>query len=97
MKRVTGATEVRVFDHTLRRCVPGQNYCSAGVPRQPGEILVHAVIETAASGAARLRVAYPDEADELLRRRVAIVNLWRPIKSPVWMRRLPCAMCGVWR
>jgi hypothetical protein len=89
LKRVTGATEVRVFDHTLRRRVPGKDDRSAGVPRQPAA-LVH-VDQTAASGAARLRVAYPDEADALLRRRVAIVNLWRPITSPVL--DAPLAVC----
>src|SRR3984957_7396156 len=89
LKRVTGATEVRVFDHTLRRRVPGQNDRSTGIPRQPAS-LVH-VDQTATSGAARLRVAYPDEADDLLRRRVAIVNLWRPITSPV--RDAPLAVC----
>ena len=81
---------MRVFDHTLRRRVPGrERSLGAGVPRQPAN-LVH-VDQTAASGAARLRVAYPDEADELLRRRVAIVNLWRPIKSPVL--DAPLAVC----
>ena len=89
LKRVTGATEVRVFDHTLRRRVPGKNDRSTGIPRQPAN-LVH-VDQTATSGAARLRVAYPGEADALLRRRVAIVNLWRPIKSPVL--DAPLAMC----
>ena len=89
LKRVTGATEVRVFDHTLRRRVPGKDDRSTGVPRQPAT-LVH-VDQTAASGAARLRVAYPDEADALLRRRVAIVNLWRPITSPVL--DAPLAVC----
>jgi hypothetical protein len=89
LKRVTGATEVRVFDHTLRRRVPGKDDRSTGIPRQPAT-LVH-VDQTAASGAARLRVAYPDEADALLRRRVAIVNLWRPITSPVL--DAPLAVC----
>jgi hypothetical protein len=89
LKRVTGAAEVRVFDHTLRRRVPGQNDRSAGIPRQPAS-LVH-VDQTATSGVTRLRVAYPDEADALLRRRVAIVNLWRPITSPVL--DAPLAMC----
>jgi hypothetical protein len=89
LKRVTGAAEVRVFDHTLRRRVPGKDDRSTGIPRQPAN-LVH-VDQTATSGAARLRVAYPDEADELLRRRVAIVNLWRPIKSPVL--DAPLAVC----
>jgi hypothetical protein len=60
LKRVTGAAEVRVFDDTLRRRVPGANDRSPGIPRQPAN-LVH-VDQTATSGAARLRVAYPDEA-----------------------------------
>jgi hypothetical protein len=89
LKRVTGAAEVRVFDHTLRRRVPGKDDRSTGVPRQPAN-LVH-VDQTATSGVTRLRVAYPDEADALLRRRVAIVNLWRPITSPVL--DAPLAMC----
>lgn len=91
LKRVTGAAEVRVFDHTLRRRVPGENDRSTtpGVPRQPAN-RVH-VDQTATSGESRLRIEYPDEADALLRRRVAIVNLWRPIKSPVL--DAPLAVC----
>src|SRR5579872_5064469 len=82
LKRATGASEARIFDHTLRRRVVGEADRSTkpGVPRQPAN-RVH-VDQTAASGVSRLRHEYPDEADELLRRRVAIVNLWRPIKSP---------------
>ena len=91
LKRITGASEVRVFDHTLRRRVHGENDRSSkpGVPRQPSN-RVH-VDQTATSGASRLRTEYPDEADELLRHRVAIVNLWRPIKSPVL--DAPLAVC----
>jgi hypothetical protein len=91
LKRVTGAAEVRIFDHTLRRRVPGENDRSSkpDVPRQPAN-RVH-VDQTAASGVSRLRIEYPDEADALLRRRVAIVNLWRPIKSPAL--DAPLAVC----
>jgi hypothetical protein len=91
LKRVTGAAEVRVFDHTLRRRVLGEHDRSTkpDVPRQPAN-RVH-VDQTAASGVARLRLEYPDEAAALLRRRVAIVNLWRPIKSPVL--DAPLAVC----
>jgi hypothetical protein len=91
LKRVTGAAEVRIFDHTLRRRVPGENDRSTqpGVPRQPAN-RVH-VDQTAASGVSRFRLEYPDEADALLRRRVAIVNLWRPITSPVL--DAPLAVC----
>jgi hypothetical protein len=92
LKRVTGAAEVRIFDHTLRRRVPGiENDRSAGqdVPRQPAT-RVH-VDQTATSGVTRLQHTYPGEAEKLLRRRVAIVNLWRPIKSPVL--DAPLAVC----
>ena len=91
LKQVTGASDVRVFDHTLRRRVPGVNdrERGPGFPRQPA-IRVH-VDQTATSGAARLRELYPEEADELLRHPVAIVNLWRPIKSPA--RDAPLAVC----
>jgi hypothetical protein len=91
LKRVTGAGEVRVFDHTLRRRVSGENDRSTkpNIPRQPAN-RVH-VDQTAKSGVERFRLEYPDEADALLRRRVAIVNLWRPIKSPVL--DAPLAVC----
>jgi hypothetical protein len=89
LKRVTGAAEARIFDHTLRRRLKGVEDRLAGAPRQPAS-RVH-VDQTASSGVSRLRLLYPDEADELLARRVAIVNLWRPIRSPVldW----PLAVC----
>jgi hypothetical protein len=91
LKRATGAAEVRIFDHTLRRRVPGAQDRAAGrdVPRQPAT-RVH-VDQTATSAVSRLKHAYPDEAEALLRRRVAIVNLWRPITSPV--RDSPLAVC----
>jgi hypothetical protein len=90
LKRVTGAAEVRIFDHTLRRRVGDE----AGdrlpnVPRQPAT-RVH-VDQTEASGVSRLRLLYPDEADALLARRVAIVNLWRPIHVPAI--DFPLAVC----
>jgi hypothetical protein len=71
--------------------MPGENDRSTkpGVPRQPAN-RIH-VDQTATSGVSRLRDEYPDDADALLRRRVAIVNLWRPIKSPVL--DAPLAVC----
>ena len=46
------------------------------------------------SGPQRVRDFFPDEADELLRRRFAIVQVWRPIRQPVETlpaRHLRCA------
>jgi hypothetical protein len=90
LRRMTGAAEVRIFDHTLRRRVANvENDRKAEVPRQPAT-RVH-VDQTAASGVSRLRLLYPDEADALIARRVAIINLWRPIRAPAI--DFPLAVC----
>lgn len=89
LKQVTGAARVFVFDHTLRRHVPGQEDRAAGAPRQPAR-RVH-VDQTVRSGPQRVRDLLPDEADELLRHRVAIVNVWRPIRAPLFDS--PLALC----
>jgi hypothetical protein len=92
LKRMTGATDVYIFDHTLRRRVPNvenDRAAGRGIPRQPA-MRVH-VDQTATSGVTRLQHTFPDESEGLLRHRVAIVNLWRPIKSPVL--DAPLAVC----
>jgi hypothetical protein len=81
LKEVTGAERVFIFDHTLRRRVPGQGDYRDG-PRQPAT-RVH-VDHTARSGPQRVRDLLPDEAEELLKGRVQVINLWRPINHPVY-------------
>jgi hypothetical protein len=89
LKDVTGASRVFVFDHTIRRHVPGVDDRAADAPRQPAT-RVH-VDQTAKSGPQRVRDLLADEADELLRHRVAIVNVWRPIRAP--LLDAPLALC----
>ncbi len=43
------------------------------------------------SGPQRVRDLLPDEADALLRRRFAIIQVWRPIRHPV--ESFPLAIC----
>jgi hypothetical protein len=88
LQAATGAARVHVFDHTIRRQVPGAED-RAGAARQP-VARVH-VDHTEWSGPQRVRDLLPDEADALLRGRVQIVNLWRPIAGPV--RDMPLAVC----
>jgi hypothetical protein len=76
LKDVTGPDRVFIFDHTLRRRVPGQQDYGDG-PRQPA-MRVH-VDHTARSGPQRVRDLLPNEAEELLKGRVQVINLWRPI------------------
>jgi hypothetical protein len=88
LKDATGADRVFIFDHTLRRRVAGaQDYRSG--PRQPAT-RVH-VDHTAASAPQRVRDLLPDEADDLLRGRFQVINLWRPIRHPVY--DAPLAVC----
>ena len=78
---LTGASRVVIFDHTIRRRVPGVSDRSTGLPRQPVP-RVH-VDYTVKSGPQRVRDLLPDEADELLRHRFSVINVWRPIRGPL--------------
>ena len=83
------ADRVVVFDHTVRRRVEGAADIRGAGPRQPAT-RVH-VDQTDASGANRVREHLPAEADELLKGRVQVINLWRPIRGP--LRDTPLALC----
>jgi hypothetical protein len=85
----TGASRVFIFDHTVRRRVRGADDRAAGLPRQPAT-RVH-VDHTAKSGPQRVRDFFGDEAEALLRGRVQVINLWRPIRGP--LRDAPLAVC----
>jgi hypothetical protein len=87
----TGASKVFIFDHTLRRRVKGAQDWSREAPRQPAT-RVH-VDHTATSGPQRVRDFFGDDAERLLRGRVQVINLWRPIRGP--LRDAPLAMCDV--
>jgi hypothetical protein len=77
VKAATGARRVVVFDHTLRRRT-GDPDRSPNAPRQPVS-RVH-VDQTLASGPQRVRDIMGDEAEALLSRRAAIINVWRPVR-----------------
>ena len=83
----TGADRVFIFDHTIRRRVPGQEDRRGA--RQP-VARVH-VDQTPRSGEERVRLHLGGEAEALLRGRVQVINLWRPIRGPVLDR--PLAVC----
>lgn len=89
LKTLTGARRVFIFDHTVRKRVEGAADNRDGGPRQPvGRVHVD---HTAKSGPQRVRDLLPDEADELLKGRVQIINLWRPIRGP--LKDAPLAVC----
>jgi hypothetical protein len=89
IKATLKADRVFIFDHTVRKRVEGAADLRGAGPRQPAT-RVH-VDQTIASGQNRVREHLPDEAEELLKGRVQVINLWRPIRGP--LRDAPLAMC----
>ena len=83
---VTGAAEARVFDHTLRSDSP--EIRGRHSTREPATVVHNDY--TDASAVKRLRALLPEQAEARLRRRFAIVNVWRSISGPVLRSPLAC-------
>ncbi|KXT09635.1 hypothetical protein AC579_3135 [Pseudocercospora musae] len=71
--KLPGIKKVHIFDHTIRK----QDKAS---PRQPVQ-QVH-VDQTPGATDVRVRRHLGDEAEELLKGRYQIINVWRPISHP---------------
>ena len=90
LKEATGASRIFIFDHLQRRRIPGQQDRSRSGPRQPAT-RVH-VDHTDRSAPQRVRDLMGDEAEELLKGRVQVINMWRPIRAEP-LRDAPLAVC----
>jgi hypothetical protein len=87
VKAESGASRVVVFDHTLRTADSAEREA-----RKIREAVHRAHNDyTEWSGPQRVRDILPDEANELLKRRFAIIQVWRPIRHPV--ETDPLAIC----
>lgn len=82
----SGAKRVLVFDHTLRSA----DMATREAKQISGPVRNAHNDYTEWSGPQRVRDLLPDEAEELLRHRFAVVQTWRPIKQPV--QREPLAI-----
>ena len=87
IKEQTGASRVLIFDHTLRS--GDEDTRTEKLVREP-VLAVHNDY-TEWSGPQRVRDLLPDEADELLKHRFAIVQVWRAINKPIESN--PLAIC----
>jgi hypothetical protein len=79
VKAESGASRVVVFDHTLRTA--DDQLREAAKIREVVRRVHNDYTEWSAPQ--RVRILLPDEADTLLQRRFAIVQVWRPIRHPV--------------
>ena len=87
VKQHTGAARVLIFDHTLRS--GDENTRQAKLIREPVKSVHNDYTED--SGPQRVRDLLPEEADELLAHRFAVINVWKPIHVPVF--QAPLAVC----
>lgn len=88
VREATGALHVIAFDHNVRNGNAGQLRDATGI-RGPAK-RVHNDY-TLDSGPRRAReLLPPEQADDLLKRRFAIVNLWRPL---ITVEEAPLAIC----
>ncbi|KAK5695104.1 hypothetical protein LTR17_024606 [Elasticomyces elasticus] len=74
LENAPGAKRIFIFDHTVRRSDPGAK--RAPVTR------AH-IDQTTKSATARVHHHMKEEADELLKGRVRLINVWRPLNGPV--------------
>ena len=90
IKRESGASRVVIFDHTLRSGDEAER--ETKLIREP--VMSAHNDYTEWSGPNRVREFLPDEAEELLTRRFAIVQVWRAIDQPILANPLALADAG---
>jgi hypothetical protein len=87
VREESGAARVLVFDHNLR----------SGAREEGSREGVQAPVRfvhndyTEASAPQRVRDLLGDEAEALLRRRFAVINVWKPLRGPIL--ETPLAVC----
>lgn len=88
VRTVTGAARVVAFDYNLR------NATVAGPPRDgvQGPVRYAHNDYTERSAPQRVRDLLPADAESLLQRRFAVINVWKPLRGPV--RDAPLAVCA---
>jgi hypothetical protein len=79
IRQVSGAARVHVFDHTLRS--GSEDTRATRKIREPVRTVHNDYTEW--SGPQRVRDILPDEAEALLARRVAIIQVWRAINASI--------------
>jgi hypothetical protein len=88
IKRASGASRVVIFDHTLRSGDGSER--EAKLIREP--VLSAHNDYTEWSAPQRVRDILPNEAEDLLSRRFAIIQVWRAINQPIQKNPLALAV-----
>lgn len=81
LKKVTGASRVHIFNHKVRRGPTHWHHLGLKNLANRGPVTKTHVDQSYDGAEFRLRWELPEEADDLVRRRYQIINVWRPIKT----------------
>jgi glutathione S-transferase len=89
LKKTTGANRVLVFDHTIRtKANDAKKLTQETSTSQRAPVMLVHCDYTAESGPVRVKQLLPEEAAALLEKRVAFINVWKPVHNVVEERPL---------
>lgn len=91
VRGAVGAKRVIIFDHTIRTKLNAQQQTAEHTTTQRAPVMLVHCDYTPLSGPLRVRQLLAEEADQLLQRRVAFFNFWKPLRRRV--EEKPLAMC----
>ncbi|TID17725.1 hypothetical protein E6O75_ATG10370 [Venturia nashicola] len=81
VKKVTGASKVKVFNHMTRTSKGQVPTPTDSYKQDHGQVYRVHVDQNTPTVEALVHQYYPEEAEELLKKRVQVVNVWRPIST----------------
>ena len=92
VKAITGARQVHIFNHKVRRGPTQWHHLGLHNLANRGPVTRTHVDQSYEGAERRLRWELPDEADDVIKKRYQIINVWRPIRGPV--QTAPLLICA---
>ncbi|KAH7303236.1 O-methyltransferase-domain-containing protein [Stachybotrys elegans] len=84
VKNITGSSRVIIFDHTLRKRRPDLSKMENNDGKEQPATMVHCdQSELGAIRRLKMNIDESENVDELLKERVEMINVWRPLNGPV--------------
>jgi hypothetical protein len=81
VKEVTGASRVHIFNHKVRRGPTQWHHLGFNNLANRGPVTRTHVDQSYEGAERRLKWEFREEADELVKKRYQIINIWRPIET----------------
>jgi hypothetical protein len=81
LQTITGANRIHIFNHKVRRGPTQWHHLGFDNLKNRGPVTKTHVDQSYAGAELRLRWELPDKADELVKKRYQIINIWRPIAT----------------